>query len=254
MTDTTPTAIALIADIHGNSWALDAVLADIARREVAQIVNLGDSLYGSLDPRGTAERLIAAGIPCVCGNQDRDVFAPSEAGRASDDYRFVMGELAGEHVEWLRDQPASLTIGELFCCHGTPRSDETYLLERVTPHGVFLRASDEILAELGGVDQPVVACGHSHVPHAVWLPTGQLVVNPGSVGIPAYDEDVPYPHVMEAGSPHARYAILRRGADGWSAELIALAYRWDLPAAAARARGRPDRAEWIATGRARLPG
>lgn len=245
--------IALIADIHGNSWALDAVLSDIAWRGVRHVVNLGDSVYGSLDPRGTAERLIAAGIPCVCGNQDRDVFAPTERERASDDHRFVIGELATAHVEWLRGQPASLEIGEVLCCHGTPRSDEIYLLERVGPHGVALRGSDDILALLGGAQQRVIACAHSHVPRTAWLPTGQLVVNPGSVGIPAYDEDAPYPHVMEAGSPHARYAILTRSAAGWSVEQIALAYRWDLPAAAALARGRPDRAEWIATGRARLP-
>ena len=250
--DTTNT-IALIADIHGNTWALDAVLADIERRGIAQIVNLGDSVYGSLDPRGTAERLIEAGIPSICGNQDRDVFAPSERGRASDDYRFVLGELSAAHVEWLRGQPASLVIGEVFCCHGTPLSDETYLLEHVTQHGVFLRDGEAILEHLGDVRQPVIACAHSHVPRLAALPTGQLVVNPGSVGIPAYDEDMPYPHVMEAGSPHARYAIVTRHGEEWDVAHIAVVYPWALAAAAARSRGRPDRAEWIATGRARLP-
>ncbi len=245
-------SIALIADIHGNTWALDAVLADIARGGISQIVNLGDSVYGSLDPRGTAQRLIDANIPSIRGNQDRDVFAPSERGRASDDYRFVIGELSAAHVDWLREQPPSLVVGGVFCCHGTPLSDETYLLENVTEHGVFLRDPDAILAQLGGVDQPVIACAHSHVPHAVGLPTGQLVVNPGSVGIPAYDHDVPYPHVMEAGSPHARYAILTRQDTGWDVAHIAVVYPWAQAAEAARQRGRPDRAEWIETGRARL--
>jgi predicted phosphodiesterase len=46
--------IAVIADIHGNRWALEAVLADIDRRYIGQIVNLGDSLLGPLDPVGTA--------------------------------------------------------------------------------------------------------------------------------------------------------------------------------------------------------
>jgi predicted phosphodiesterase len=245
-------SIALIADIHGNTWALDAVLADIARRGITQIVNLGDSLYGSLDPGGTAERLIDASIPSICGNQDRDVFAPSERGRASNDYRSVMSELSAAHVDWLREQPPSLVVGEIFCCHGTPLSDETYLLENVTEHGVSLRDPDAILAQLGGVTQPVIVCGHSHVPHAVALPSGQLVVNPGSVGIPAYDHDVPYPHVMEAGSPHARYAILTRQTGGWDVAHIAVVYPWAQAAETARRRGRPDRAEWIETGRARL--
>jgi hypothetical protein len=44
------------------------------------------------------------------------------------------------------------------------------------------------------------------------LTTGALVLNPGSVGWPAYnDDDHPYPHVMEAGTPHARYAVADDG-------------------------------------------
>ena len=242
--------IAVIADIHGNTWALDAVLADIRRRGVARIVNLGDSVYGSLDPAGTAERLIDAGITSIAGNQDRDVFAPSDAVRRSLDHQFVTGRLSAAQIDWLRGQPPTATIGDVFCCHGTPTSDETYLLETVTQHGVFLSDTATIQARLGEVRAGVVVCGHSHVPRTVWLPDGRLVVNPGSVGIPAYDEDVPYPHVMEAGSPHARYAVLTPQPGGWAIEHIAVPYPWHAAAATARRNGRADRATWIETGRA----
>jgi predicted phosphodiesterase len=244
--------IAVIADIHGNTWALDAVLEDIRRREIATIVNLGDSLYGSLDPAGTAERLIELGIPSICGNQDRIVYDPPDDVRASADFRFVTERLTAEQVRWLEEQPPFLALGEVFCCHGTPRSDETYLLERVAEHGAFMNSSAAILAELDGVEQPVVLCGHSHVPRAVWLPDGRLAVNPGSVGMPAYTDDLPYPHVMEAGSPHARYAILSRQPDGWQVEHVAVPYDWRHAAEVARANGRADRAGWIETGRAEL--
>ena len=63
--------IAVMADIHGNTWALDAVLADIKHREITQIVNLGDCVYGSLDPAGTLERLMGANMISIAGNQDR---------------------------------------------------------------------------------------------------------------------------------------------------------------------------------------
>lgn len=242
--------IAVLADIHGNTWALDAVLADIERRGADRIVNLGDSVYGSLDPHGTADRLMKAAIPSLCGNQDRIVYAPPEAVLGSADQGFVTRELKEEHLDWLCRQPPTLTFDEVFCCHGTPGSDETYLIEEVTPHGVRLREPGAILGLLDGVTQPVVVCGHSHVPHAVWLPTGQLVVNPGSVGIPAYDHDDPYRHVMEAGSPHARYALLTREPAGWKVEHVAVPYPWEQAAAAARRNGRPDRARWIESGRA----
>ncbi len=247
------TQIAVIADIHGNVWALDAVLKDIERRNIAPIVNLGDSLWGSLDPVGTADRLMKPNISSISGNQDRDILAPSEVVRQSADYPFVTQQLNESHFDWLKSQPQTLVVEGLFCCHGTPSSDETYLLEKVTPHGVFLNDSSSILSHLQGVTESVIVCGHSHQARTVWLPSGQLVVNPGSVGIPAYDHDAPYPHVMEAGSPHARYVILSRDANGWTVEHIALPYDWDYAASIARQNGREDRAQWIESGRAQLP-
>jgi predicted phosphodiesterase len=100
------------------------------------------------------------------------------------------------------------------------------------------------------VPQSVVLCAHSHVPRVVRLGSGQLAVNPGSVGLPAYDQDQPYPHVMEAGSPHARYAVLQNTSRGWRVEQLAIPYDHDAAADAASANGRPDWATWLQTGRA----
>ncbi len=69
--------LAVLADIHGNIWALEAALADLRRRGIARIVDLGDSLNGPLEPRATAERLMQEQIPSLCGNDDRVVFSSS---------------------------------------------------------------------------------------------------------------------------------------------------------------------------------
>jgi predicted phosphodiesterase len=245
----TETSLALIADIHGNSWALDAVLADIDRRGVGQIINLGDCAYGSLDPAGTLERLMDRAIPTVSGNQDRIVHAPPPELVGSPDQAFIRARINEAQMIWLRDLPFSLVVGEVYCCHGTPASDETCLLEDITPQGVRLRRDADLAALLDGVDQPVVACAHSHQPRVVALADGRLLVNPGSVGVSAYTDDRPYPHAMQAGSPHARYAVLRRSEAGWGVELVAVPYDWQRAAAEARRNGRPDRAAWIASGR-----
>lgn len=241
--------IALIADVHGNIHALEAVLADIQRREISTIINLGDSLHGLLNPLESANRLIELGIVSLSGNEDRIIVEPDERERNSQDYAFLMSQLEEKQLQWLRDMPKTHISGDVFCCHGTPQQDNVYLLEAVTPHGVFLRESSAIEAHLENIDYPVIACAHSHIPRLVYLPDGRLIVNPGSVGLPAYDDDLPYPHKMEAGSPHARYAILTRDETGWSVEFVALAYDWRQPAELARQRGRPDRARWIETGR-----
>ncbi|MBZ9955524.1 metallophosphoesterase family protein [Mesorhizobium sp. BR1-1-15] len=81
--------IAVLADIHGNVLALDAVLADLERRGGADItVNLGDSVSGPLWPRETFARLEALDLRTVRGNHDRRVAADpaDETMWASDIY------------------------------------------------------------------------------------------------------------------------------------------------------------------------
>ena len=51
--------IAVLSDVHGNVQALEAVLADAAAQHVDAAVNLGDLLSGALQPRETAEQLLA---------------------------------------------------------------------------------------------------------------------------------------------------------------------------------------------------
>jgi hypothetical protein len=65
-----------------------------------------------------------------------------------------------------------------------------------------------------------------------------LLVNPGSVGCPAYTiRPHPPPHVSETGSPHARYALLSREENRrqWQVDLIAVSYDWDQASARAAA-------------------
>src|SRR6266545_2589430 len=85
--------IAVLADIHGNISALEAVLADIRGRSADLIVNLGDCVSGPLWPRETFERLEQLGAPTVRGNHDRQVaiLDPAQMG-ASD--RFAFSELS----------------------------------------------------------------------------------------------------------------------------------------------------------------
>lgn len=58
--------IAVISDIHGNSFALEAVKVDIERRRVDRVVNVGDSVFGPLDPAGTADQLLEMDCISIC--------------------------------------------------------------------------------------------------------------------------------------------------------------------------------------------
>ena len=241
---------AVLSDIHANIWALEAVLADAANRGLGQMINLGDSLYGPLEPQVTAECLMNIPVISVQGNQDRLLLEETSLS-ASPTLSFVQEELHPQSLAWLADQPATRLVGEeLFLCHGTPQSDETYFLENMSAAGGFLKEPALIQAQLASVDRAVIVCGHSHIPRTVQLSNGCLVVNPGSVGLPAYSDDLPVAHKMETGSPHARYAVVSETAAGWSVEQIAVPYEWNKAARKARQEGQNDWAAWLESGRA----
>jgi hypothetical protein len=82
----------------------------------------------------------------------------------------------------------------------------------------------------------------------VRVPSGPLVVNPGSVGLPAYDDVLPFPHVIGTVSPDARYALLERHALGWTVSLLSVPYAYAAMARLAESRNRPDWAHALATG------
>lgn len=242
--------IAALSDIHGNLAALEAVLADIARRGVDLIVNLGDIVSGPLQPAGTLDRLIPLALPTIRGNQERQLLTlPIDTMGASDAY--ARAHLSPDHLAWLAALPATLRIGDdVLLCHGTPDSDLRYFLDHVDAGGARAATPAEIEARAGTETARLILCGHTHLPRTYRRENGALIVNPGSVGLPAYDDALPFPHVMESGSPQARYAIAERGGDGdWTAEAIAVDYDWAGAAAIAEERGRPDWAIALRTGR-----
>ncbi|MCP5108409.1 MAG: metallophosphoesterase family protein [bacterium] len=242
--------LAIISDIHGNRRALEAVLNDIERRGIDHMVNLGDSLYGPLDPAGTAEILIKLNIPTVRGNEDRIITGPSNECDDSPSLRYVKERLNPEHLQWLESLKMTAVAHEIFfLCHGSPERDDEYLLQEVLETGVFPKKPKELAARLAAHPQQVFLCGHDHVPGTVHLPDGRIIVNPGSVGLPAYTDDFPFPHAMETFTPHARYSIIYKEANGFQVENIAVPYDWRWAEGMAKKNGRSDWAEWLGKGR-----
>lgn len=240
--------IAAVSDIHGNLPALEAVVRDFTRRGVDAVVNLGDHLSGPLLPAETATYLMAQDWTQLAGNHERQLLEDSGTLGASDEY--ARARLSSEARSWIATlRPAQRFDDDVYLCHGTPSSDLVYLLESVDTEGARLATEDEVASRAGELSASLVLCGHSHVPRAVRTVRGQLLVNPGSVGLQAYDWDVPLPHVVSNGSPDARYAILERGADGWTASLISVPYDYRPMAKLARDNGRPDWEIALLTGR-----
>jgi len=247
--------LAVVSDIHGNLPALEAVLAEIGRERVDRIVNLGDIVSGPLWPRETAALLRGLDWLTIRGNHERQLLAPPASHMGPAD-AFARARLTGEDLQWLAALPAMLDLGDgIWCCHGTPASDLQYFLETVTPDlgrdgapGVRAATAAEVAERLCSVNAPLVLCGHTHMPRVARC-GDTLVVNPGSVGLPAFDDDHPYAHFMETGSPHARWALVERVDAGWQVQQRLSAYDWQAAARRAEASGRGDWADALLTGR-----
>jgi predicted phosphodiesterase len=156
--------VAALYDVHGMPWALEAVLADVAKEAVDAVVFGGDLVAGPF-PSETWQ--LASAVPdarFVRGNAERD---PQPE---------VTVKLDPALVEELRMWPASLELDSVLYCHAAPASDLDVITD-VT--------SDERLAELlATTDAPLVVGGHTHMQQR----RGRYV-NAGSVGMP-YEGDV----------------------------------------------------------------
>jgi diadenosine tetraphosphatase ApaH/serine/threonine PP2A family protein phosphatase len=245
--------IAVLADIHGNILALDAVLDDLARRGGADlVVNLGDCVSGPLWPRETVEKLQRLGWPTVRGNHDRRVaFDPLDEMALSD--RFAYDRLEAGQREWLASLPMQATpaLG-ILAFHARPDHDERYLTEIIVDGRLARAPHAKIVNRLGALDpvDRILLCGHSHRVELLRLPDGRMIFNPGSVGCPAYHDPEEPAHVSEQGSPHARYAVIETGSDanGDRFDTIAVSYDHELAAHRADESGRPDWAHALRTG------
>jgi putative phosphoesterase len=242
--------IAVIADIHGNDLALEAVLKDIYSRGIRQIVNLGDHLSGALNAARTADILMSrADIACISGNHDRWLIEKHPGTMGSWD-SMALAELEARHFNWLAQLPPTRVAEEkVFLCHGTPGADTDYWLDAPSPDGVMqLSPVERIESHANGVDYPVLLCGHTHIARAVRLRDGRLVVNPGSVGSPAYDDDEPVPHKVEAGTPHARYAVIEMREGRWDVSFHLVDYDHMAMARLAKSRDQHAWASALETG------
>lgn len=252
------TRLVVFSDVHGNTPALAALLSACEELRPDVMVNLGDIASGGVDPRGTLDLLASRpDIVTVRGNHERQLLTRAEHAPGGSDW-LAARSLTDRDRRWLASLPERARPAPgVLAFHGSPDDDLTYLLETVDPaHPDALREAtdDEVLDRLGpwAATADVLLCGHTHLQRIRRLPNHTLVVNPGSLGWPAYEDDAPEPHRIEAGSPHARFVVLDHDDSapaGWRATPHALAYDHESAARTAIDNGRPDVAHALRTGR-----
>lgn len=200
--------IAVISDIHGNCFALEAALADIRRRAIDQIVCLGDAIQGGAQPTETVACLRALACPVVMGNADAWLLngintSPTETtSQQQEDVRqWSLSRLSAADLQFIESFQPTLEIvlegnNRLLCFHGSPDSFDDLIFPETSV--------EEIQRLLGSFAPAIMTGGHTHTQQIRRVGEG-LFFNPGSIGV-AYDRQVPDEQVRL--DPWAEYAIL----------------------------------------------
>jgi predicted phosphodiesterase len=228
--------VAVLADLHANLSAVEAVAADLARRGVRRAAVLGDLVGYLTRPNQTVARVRALGWQCLAGNYDLAVCAGGEEGAR----RYLkpgIGPVPREVYAWtcrrvrestrrrLAALPERLELEEagrrVLAVHGSPEGVRDY----VYPD----RPEADLARWLARAGAGVLAMGHTHLPMVRRLSAG-LAVNPGSVGKP------------KDGDPRASYALLhlpsRPREEPW-AEIVRVDYDLETEAALLEQAGLP---------------
>jgi predicted phosphodiesterase len=238
--------IALIADIHGNLAAFDAVLDALRAEPPDQIVCLGDIAAMGPQPREVLHRLHGLSCPVVMGNADAELLDPASMETTNDDARrfadithWGAAQLDDADRDFISSfQPTvELSVGlggSLLCCHGSPRSYDDVIVA-TTP-------DDELDGMLASQDAAIIAGGHTHI-RMLRAYRGREIVNPGSVGL-AYQF---FPDGSVRVPPSAEFALLSRsGAGVVSVDFRRVSYDRDATVRAMTEREMPHAAWWVA--------
>ncbi|MBN1285258.1 MAG: metallophosphoesterase family protein [Anaerolineae bacterium] len=173
--------LAVLADVHGNIPALRAVVDDMARRGVDGVVVAGDMTHGP-HPVETINLLRSLGSRMICGNGDLDMVR-FDAGDGPEAWwthrqyalrRWEHRRFDRETLAFLKSLPEQLVVAlpgaaPIRVVHGSPRSP----FESIFP-------GSNVAEALAQVDEPVLVCGHTHVPWK-YVRGERLALNPGAV-------------------------------------------------------------------------
>ena len=174
-----PMRLALLADIHGNLPALEAVLRDVDRSDADALWVAGDIVGYNPWPNEVIQVLKERRAKAIRGNHDRAAITGDTswfndlAAAAIRWTRIVLTPASVGYLRFLEDRTrAALPHGTVAMYHGSPRNDDEYVL----PWAV-----DEVLMRMANA--AFVVLGHTHLPMAFSSRYG-ILVNPGSVGQP----------------------------------------------------------------------
>lgn len=215
--------IAVLADIHANLYALQAVIEDAEKRGVNFFLNAGDIVGFGPFPNESIELLHSKKVISVIGNFDIEVLNNSEKGKGENKIavKFARKQVTGSCSAYLSSLPRQFKFEiagkKILLTHGSPESIDEHLYHDTS--------AERLKGIVDDSKADIIITGHSHEQYVREL-DGVFFLNPGSVGRPS-DEN-----------PQAAYAVVRF--NPFSVELVRVKYDVSAAAEALRKKGLPE--------------
>ncbi len=180
---------AVLSDIHGNMFALRAVLADIEKQNVDRILCLGDLAMAGPEPNKVIDFVKTQDWTVIQGNTDEMIANFSEelfdklhkdAPIMANALRQDVEDISDENISYLKNLPINKCIDvegiKILLTHGSPRRNN----ENIYPN-MDIKIIEDIVQD---ADADLIFCGHTHIPCGYQTNSKITIINDGSVGRP----------------------------------------------------------------------
>jgi predicted phosphodiesterase len=208
------TRLAILADIHGNLPALEAVQRDLEQFTLDGVIVAGDVVNWGPFSAQVMERVVDEHWAVIRGNNEYYLLE-HQTPREPETWRhftlppWLKRQLAGHWHNVIAAWPDTLSLRyshapPIRVAHGSPQSNTD---------SIYLTTTEAELAPmLAGLVETTLIAGHTHLPMDRRTTGGWRLINPGSVGLPL---DGTFP---------ASYALLEARDGDWRATFRRVPY------------------------------
>ncbi len=193
--------LAVLADVHGNLQALEAVLEHAQKQNVDQIIVAGDLINILPDSRACWDLVMSLNLPLLRGNHERYIYHYNTPHAHPDWYKenfqglpFVFNQFTPEERQAMSELPMYIRFDNLLITHATYRADNESFSSETSP--------DELEPMFAGSVETFILRGHNHRFFSATF-RSRIIESMGSAGLPL------------DGTPEAKYSIAEKQGEAW---------------------------------------
>lgn len=205
--------ILVMADIHSNQYALEAVLEYAKKNDINNYIIAGDHISDCSGPNQVLDSIRTLNAWVIMGNREvsildyYDKYGSSFNGyKQVASFAWTLQNLSKVNLNYLKSLNENLVLkteiyGSIKVVHGSPYG--------INEH-IFKSNTNRIEDVMNRLEEDVLICGHTHEQWCREI-NKKLIVNPGSVGVPFNSKR------------HTEFAVLEWH-DKWQVKLVALPF------------------------------